>query len=62
MVLAPEHSDAQVQILALIVRTMLQPEVREQLIHTDDPDAIWSVFAKTFASQHVIKTGVRRRR
>jgi mannitol/fructose-specific phosphotransferase system IIA component (Ntr-type) len=62
MVLVPEHSDAQVQILALIVRTMLQPEVREQLIHTDDPDTIWSVFAKTFASQHVIKTSVSRRR
>jgi len=62
LVLAPEHSDAQVQILAVIVRTMLQPETREQLIHTDDPDAIWSIFSKTFASQHVIKTGVSRRR
>ena len=62
MVLAPEHGDAQVQILALIVRTILQPEVREQLIHTDDPDAIWSVFSKTFVSQHVIKTSASRRR
>jgi Kef-type K+ transport system membrane component KefB len=56
LVLAPPYSDAQVQILAHVVRTMQEPEVREQLIQADDADAIWSIFSGAFASKHVVRT------
>ena len=56
LVLAAPYSDAQVQILAHIVRTMQEPETREQLIQAEDADAIWSIFSRAFASKHVVRT------
>jgi Kef-type K+ transport system membrane component KefB len=61
LVLAPPYSDAQVQILAHIVRTMQEPEIREQLIQAQDADAIWSIFSQAFASKHVVRTRKSRR-
>jgi Kef-type K+ transport system membrane component KefB len=61
LVLAPPYSDAQVQILAHIVRTMQEPEIREQLIQVEDADAIWSIFSRAFASKHVVRTRKSRR-
>jgi Kef-type K+ transport system membrane component KefB/mannitol/fructose-specific phosphotransferase system IIA component (Ntr-type) len=62
LVLAPPFSDAQVQILAHLVRTMQEPDIREQLIQAENADAIWSVFSQAFASKHVVKTAERHRR
>lgn len=56
LVLAPPYSDAQVQILAHIVRTMQEERIREQLLQAADADAIWSVFTEAFASKHVVRT------
>ena len=56
LVLAPPYSDAQVQILGHIVRTMQEPDLREQLLQAPDADAIWSIFAEAFASKHVVRT------
>ncbi|OHB68824.1 MAG: hypothetical protein A2Y77_11655 [Planctomycetes bacterium RBG_13_62_9] len=56
LVLAPPYSDAQVQILAHVVRTMQDPELRERLIHADSADAVWSTLSNAFASQRVVRT------
>lgn len=61
LVLAPERSDLQVQILALIVRTMHRAEIREQVLHAESPDALWSVLQKAFAAQRVVKRSPSRR-
>ena len=50
LALTPQRSDVQVQILALIVRTMLQPEIRERIIRADKPEVLWSTFSQVFAS------------
>jgi len=64
LVLAPSYSDAQVQILGHIVRTMQEPDLREQLLQAEDADAIWTIFAKAFASKQVVRAerGRRKRR
>jgi Kef-type K+ transport system membrane component KefB/mannitol/fructose-specific phosphotransferase system IIA component (Ntr-type) len=62
LVLAPPYSDAQVQILAHVVRTMQEPQVREQLLRADRADAIWATFSQAFASKHVVRTKKRPRR
>ena len=62
LVLAPPFSDAQVQILGHIVRTMQEAEIREQLLQTPDADAIWAIFSKAFASKHVVRTRSGQRR
>jgi Kef-type K+ transport system membrane component KefB/mannitol/fructose-specific phosphotransferase system IIA component (Ntr-type) len=61
LTLTPQHSDVQVQILALIVRTILRPEVRERIIHADKPEVLWSVFSEVFASQRVVRPVKQRR-
>ncbi len=61
LALTPQRSDVQVQILALIVRTMLRPEVREQIIRADTPEALWSTFSKAFATQRIVKAIAHRR-
>jgi len=61
LALTPQRSDVQVQILALIVRTMLRPEVREQIIRADTPEALWSAFSKAFATQRIVKASTHRR-
>jgi Kef-type K+ transport system membrane component KefB len=62
LVLAPPYSDAQVQILAHIVRTMQEPDLREPLFQAENTDAIWSIFSQAFASKHVVRTARKRRR
>jgi PTS system fructose-specific IIC component len=62
LVLAPPYSDAQVQILAHIVRTMQEPQVREQLLQADGADAIWAVFSQAFAAKQVVRAPKSRRR
>ncbi len=62
LVLAPPYSDAQVQILAHIVRTMQEPQVREQLLQAGDADAIWAVFSRAFAAKRVVRAPKSRRR
>jgi len=62
LVLAPPYSDAQVQILAHIVRTMQEPDIREQLLQRENTDAIWSIFSQVFASKHVVRTARKRPR
>ncbi len=62
LALTAQRSDVQVQILALIVRTMLQPEIRERIIRTDKPEALWATFSEVFASQRVLKPGGSRRK
>ncbi len=62
LVLAPPYSDAQVQILAHIVRTMQEPDIREQLLQAENAAAIWSIFSQAFASKHVVRTARKRRR
>jgi len=62
MVLAPQHDDVQVQVLAHIIRTMQDPGIREQVIRTDDRDALWSLLSKAFASRHVVRAKKGRRR
>lgn len=61
LVLTPEHSDAQVQILSLIARTVQRPEVRKQLIRADGFERLWSVMVNVFATQHVVKRNTGRR-
>jgi Kef-type K+ transport system membrane component KefB len=60
--LTPQSSDVQVQILALIVRTMRRPEVRERLLRAENPDALWSALREAFASERVVKPPKRRSR
>jgi Kef-type K+ transport system membrane component KefB/mannitol/fructose-specific phosphotransferase system IIA component (Ntr-type) len=55
LTLTPQHSDVQVQILALIIRTMLRPEIRERIVRADKPEVLWSTFSQVFASQRVLK-------
>ena len=62
LVLAPPQSDDQVQILAYIVRTMQNLEIREQVLEADNADAIWSVLSRAFAPHRVVRTKRRRRR
>ena len=62
LVLAPPFSDAQVQILGHIVRTMQEPDLREQLLQADNGDAIWSIFSQAFASKRVVQAPKKRRR
>lgn len=62
LVLAPPYSDVQVQILGHIVRTMQEPDLREQLLEAGDEQDIWSMFARAFASKRVIRTAKKRRR
>lgn len=58
LTLTPQHSDVQVQILSLIIRTLLRPEIREQIIRAERPETLWSVFSHVFASQRVVKSAV----
>ena len=60
LVLAPPFSDAQVQILAHLVRTMQEPDIREQLIQAENADAIWRILSQAFASKHVVRTARQR--
>ncbi|MCL5281103.1 MAG: cation:proton antiporter [Planctomycetes bacterium] len=62
LVLAPPYSDAQVQILGHLVRTMQEPDIREQLLEAQNADAIWSIFSQAFASKHVVRTARKHRR
>ncbi len=62
LVLAPPYSDAQVQILGHIVRTMQEPQIREQLLQAEDAGAIWAVFAQAFAAKRVLRAPKRRNR
>lgn len=62
LVLAPPYSDAQVQILGHIVRTMQEPQVREQLLQAEDTDAIWTVFSQAFAAKRVVRAPQEHRR
>jgi len=62
LVLAPQQSNLQVQILAMIVRTMHRAEIREQVLRAEDPDALWAVLQKAFATQRVVKQLPSRRR
>ncbi len=62
LVLAPPQSDDQVQILAHIVRTMQEPEIREELLTARDANALWAIFSKAFASQRVVRTRNKRPR
>jgi len=55
LVLAPQHSDVQVQILAMIVRTMHQAQLREQVLRAEGLDALWSILQKAFGTQRVVK-------
>jgi mannitol/fructose-specific phosphotransferase system IIA component (Ntr-type) len=61
LVLAPPYSDAQVQILGHIVRTMQEPDIREQLIQAENTGALWSVLSRAFASKNVVRTAKKRR-
>lgn len=62
LVMAPERTDEQVQILALIVRTMHQAPIREQVLRAEDPDALWSILQKAFATQRVVKPAASRKK
>jgi mannitol/fructose-specific phosphotransferase system IIA component (Ntr-type) len=62
LVLAPERSDLQVQILAMIVRTMHQAPIREQVLRAEDPDVLWPILQKAFAAQRVVKRPASRRK
>jgi len=62
LVLAPPYSDAQVQILGHIVRTMQEPDIRERLIEAENTEALWSIFSQAFASKHVVRTPKKRPR
>jgi PTS system fructose-specific IIC component len=62
LILAPPQSDLQVQILAMIVRTMHQAPIREQTLRANDSDALWSILQKAFADQRVVKRPAGRRR
>jgi Kef-type K+ transport system membrane component KefB/mannitol/fructose-specific phosphotransferase system IIA component (Ntr-type) len=62
LVLAPPYSDAQVQILAHIVRTMQEPQVREWLFQAEDTEALWAVFSMAFAAKRVLRAPRKRRR
>jgi Kef-type K+ transport system membrane component KefB/mannitol/fructose-specific phosphotransferase system IIA component (Ntr-type) len=62
LVLAPPYSEAQVQILGHIVRTMQEPEIRVRLFQAQNTEAIWSVFAQVFASKRVVRTPRKRRK
>jgi mannitol/fructose-specific phosphotransferase system IIA component (Ntr-type) len=57
LVLAPPQSDDQVQILAHIVRTMQDPEIREAILAARDANALWAIFSTAFASRRVIRPG-----
>jgi len=62
LVLAPERNDDQVQVLASIVRTMNQEEVREQALRAEGADALWSILRKAFGTQRVARSASRRRK
>lgn len=62
LVLAPERTDEQVQILALIVRTIHQAPIREQVLRAEDPDALWPILQKAFATQRVVKPATSRKK
>jgi Kef-type K+ transport system membrane component KefB len=62
LILAPPQSDLQVQILAMIVRTMHQASIREQVLRAEDPDVLWSILQKAFADQRVVKRPPSRRK
>jgi Kef-type K+ transport system membrane component KefB len=55
LVLAPPQSDLQVQILAMIVRTMNEAPIREQVLRAEGSAALWSVLQKAFVTQRVVK-------
>jgi Kef-type K+ transport system membrane component KefB/mannitol/fructose-specific phosphotransferase system IIA component (Ntr-type) len=55
LVLAPPRSDLQVQILAMIVRTMNDASIREQVLRAENSAELWSVLQRAFAAQRVVK-------
>jgi Kef-type K+ transport system membrane component KefB len=55
MVLTPQPSDVQVQILASIVRIMLVRTIREKLIRAEDPEALYTLLRESFATQQITR-------
>ena len=59
LILTPETDDVQVQLLAIIARTMSSKSTRDAIMQAGETHEIWDILQKMFTSERIVR-GVRK--